>query len=96
MHNNIFKCFLVAILCTGCLSVTFKEDVSHLYVDKGELNVPSDQISGEVVTDSVIVKANRNWDARIIPAVDWITLDFEEYDLLSGVTEEVPLTQNIS
>lgn len=78
-------------LCQGCLSVTFLEKEAHLAVDKNQLDVLSDLLSGETVTDSVIVRANRSWDAEIIPAVDWITLDFEEYDLLSGVTEEVPL-----
>ena len=67
------------------------EEESSLSVDRNELRVLSDQLSGETVIDSVIVTANRSWDAEIVPAVDWITLDKNEYEDLEGLTREVPL-----
>ena len=67
------------------------EEESGLSVDRNELYVLSDQLSGETVVDSIIVTANRSWDAEILPAVDWITLDLKEFEDLEGVTKEVPL-----
>ena len=46
--------------------------------------------------DSVIVRANRSWDAEIVPAVDWMTLDKNEYEDLDGITREVPLRISFS
>ena len=77
--------------CTGCLSVAFMEKEAGLVVNKDHLDVLSDLLSGETVTDSVIVTSNRSWDAEIVPAVDWITLERTEFEDLEGVTKEVPL-----
>lgn len=91
-------CLLVGglALCQGCLSVTFLEKDAHLTVDKNQLDVLSDLLSGETVTDSVIVNANRSWDAEIVPAVDWITLERTEFEDLEGVTKEIPLRISFS
>lgn len=78
-------------MCHGCLSVTFMENDTCLEVDKEQLNVMSDFLTGDTVIDSVMVRSNRSWDAEIIPAVDWITLDRREFEDLEGVTREVPL-----
>ena len=89
--NFLWLIIVWLFICHSCLSVNFKEEVSSLSIDRNELCVLSDQLSGETVTDSVMVKANRSWDAEIIPAVDWITLDRNEYEDLEGITREVPL-----
>ena len=94
--NFLWLIIVWLFICHSCLSVNFKEEVSSLSIDRNELCVLSDQLSGETVTDSVMVKANRSWDAEIIPAVDWITLDRNEYEDLEGITREVPLRISFS
>ena len=96
-HFNWFRikvvCLLVGgiVLCQGCLSVNFEEKDAFLTIDRNQIAVLSDMLSGDTVTDSVIVKANRSWDAEVVPAVDWITLEKTEFEDLEGVTKEVPL-----
>ena len=94
--NFLWLIIVWLFICHSCLSVNFKEEVSSLSIDRNELYVLSDQLSGETVTDSVMVKANRSWDAEIVPAVDWITLDRNEYEDLEGITREVPLRISFS
>ena len=89
--NLMWALILSPFICHSCLSVTFMEEESSLSVDRNELSVLSDQLSGETVIDSIIVRANRSWDAEIVPAVDWITLERTEFEDLEGVTKEVPL-----
>lgn len=75
----------------GCLSVNFTEPEPVLTLDREQINVASDMLSGEAVMDSVIVRSNRSWDAEIVPAVDWIRLETREFEDLEGITREVPL-----
>ena len=94
--NFLWLIVVSSFICHSCLSITFKEEESSLWVDRNELCVLSDQLSGETVIDSVIVRANRSWDAEIVPAVDWMTLDKNEYEDLEGITREVPLRISFS
>lgn len=94
--NFLWLIIVWLFICHSCLSVNFKEEVSSLSIDRNELCVLSDQLSGETVIDSVIVRANRSWDAEIVPAVDWMTLDKNEYEDLEGITREVPLRISFS
>ena len=89
--NFLWLILVSPFICHSCLSVTFMEKESGLSVDRNELCVLSDQLSGETVIDSIIVTSNRSWDAEIVPAADWITLDRNEYEDLEGITKEVPL-----
>lgn len=84
------------VLFHGCLSVTFMEEESLLKVDKEQISVMSDLLTGDTVVDSVIVSANRSWDAEVVPAVDWVTLEINEFEDLEGVTREVPLRLSFS
>lgn len=81
----------LTMMCQGCLSVNFWEKEAQLTIDRNRIDVLSDLLSGDTLTDSVIVKANRSWDAEIVPAVDWITLERTVFEALDGVTKEVPL-----
>lgn len=94
--NLLWLLIVSPFIYQSCLSVTYMEKESGLSVDKNELCVLCDLLSGETVIDSVIVKSNRSWDAEIVPAVDWITLDRNEYEDLEGITREVPLRISFS
>ena len=41
------------VLCQGCLSVTFGEKDAILTIDRNQIDVLSDLLSGDTVTDSV-------------------------------------------
>ena len=89
--NAVWLLITGLLMCQGCLSVNFWEKDAQLTIDRNRIEVLSDMLSGEVVKDSVIIVSNRSWDAEIVPAVDWITLERNEFEALDGVTKEIPL-----
>ena len=75
---------------SGCLERHFAEEKAVLSVDVEDIVVPGDVADGpDMVTDTLVVTANRSWSAYFKTDVDWVEMESDEHLDLSEVMEDV-------
>lgn len=81
-----------AVSAVSCLEREFEEGTPVFSVSNTEFFLPSDMYEGQgLVCDTIWVTCNRSWTASVPDTLDWISLDKDGHQGLSGVNERTPL-----
>ena len=76
----------------SCLDREFSEESPVFAVSSYSLVLPSDLEEGRnLVADTLWITSNRTWTVSIPDTLDWIKLDRDGHQGISGVSERVPL-----
>lgn len=98
MNRIIIPILLVTATMTACLEIRYYENEEILLTDrttiyvKSEVSIPDDvEVYDQNIYDTLIVKTNRSFHAKLEPEVEWASIVEQENVNLSGISEEVPL-----
>lgn len=79
----------------SCLDREFSEENPVFAVSSYKVVLPSDVEEGQnLVADTLWITSNRTWTVSIPDTLEWIKLDRDGHQGISGVSERVPLVIN--